>query len=254
MMHRNDKHLTDDHLTDEHLTDDQLTLVYYGEADAATGSHAQSCEACHRRYTALTEFMDAVRNAPAGDPGPHLEQRVWTAIGARVTETVERRRPRLSRFWLLGPGLAGSFAAVFFAGMFIQNRVDRAHPESFSPKSRERVLLITMGDHLDRSQIVLAELANAPESGKTDISAEQQLASRLLGENRLLRQAAQHSGDTNDANLLDQLERVLIDVANSPAEVSGSDLKDLQDRIAAQGLLFKVRVVSAADREKGMKL
>jgi hypothetical protein len=132
--------------------------------------------------------------------------------------------------------------------------VDRSHPEAFSPKSRERVLLITMGDHLDRSQIVLAELANAPESGKTDISAEQQLATRLLGENRLLRQTAQHVGDASDAALLDQLERVLLDIAHSPTEVSSGELKDLQDRIEAQGLLFKVRVVSAADRQKGMKL
>ena len=111
-----------------------------------------------------------------------------------------------------------------------------------------------MGDHLDRSQIVLAELANAPESGKTDISSEQQLASRLIGENRLLRQTAQYSGDASDAALLDQLERVLLDIAHSPTQVSSGELKDLQDRIESQGLLFKVRIVGAADRQKGLKL
>jgi len=240
----------------KHLTDDQLTLVYYAEASTEERAHAGSCDACARRLATLAEFMDAVRAVPAADPGPEWEQRLWSAIRPRVNETLERRGSRSwSRLWLLGPALAATSAAVFFAGMYTQNRVDRAHPESFSPKSRQRVLLITLGDHLDRSQIVLAELANAPESGsQTDISAEQQLASHLLGENRLLRQAAQHSGDASDAVLLDQLERVLLDVANSPKEVSSTELKDLQDRIAAQGLLFKVRVVSAADREKGMKL
>jgi hypothetical protein len=237
-----------------HLTDDQLTLLYYNEASAEERSHAVSCEHCRLRFAALAQFMDAVRDVPVADPRPQWEQRLWPAIAPRVAEALTRRKPLWSRLYVMAPALAAVFAAVFFAGMYTQNRFDRNHPESFSPKSRERVLLITMGDHLDRSQIVLAELANAPESGKTDISSEQQLATRLLGENRLLRQTAQHVGDASDAALLDQLERVLLDIAHSPAEVSSSELKDLQDRIEAQGLLFKVRIVSAADRQKGMKL
>jgi hypothetical protein len=238
----------------KHLTDNQLTLLYYNEASTDEHSHAASCEACRLRFADFAQFMDAMRDVPAASPRPQWEKRLWSEIEPRVAEALMPRRPLWARLYVMGPALAAVCAAVFFAGMYTQNRFDRSHPESFSPKSRERVLLITMGDHLDRSQIVLAELANAPESGKTDISSEQQLAARLLGENRLLRQTAQHVGDASDAALLDQLERVLLDIAHSPAEVSSSELKDLQDRIEAQGLLFKVRVVSAADRQKGMKL
>jgi hypothetical protein len=237
-----------------HLTDDRLTLLYYNEAGAEERSHAVSCEHCRVRFADFAQFMDAMRDVPVADPRAQWEQRLWPAIAPRVTTALKPRKPLWSRFYIMGPALAAVCAAVFIAGMYTQNRVDRNHPEAFSPRSRERVLLITMGDHLDRSQIVLAELANAPESGKTDISSEQQLATRLLGENRLLRQTAQHVGDTSDAALLDQLERVLLDIAHAPTEVSSGELKDLQDRIEAQGLLFKVRVVSAADRQKGMKL
>lgn len=244
-----------------HLTDDQLVLLYYGEAAGREKAHADSCHECNARLASLAEFMDAVRNVPAAVPNPNYEQRLWSAIEARAGKALARRERGWAswpRFWLIGPamtvGLTAVLAAVFFAGMYTQNRVDRSHPEAFSPKSRQRVLLITLGDHLDRSQIVLAELANAPEGGNTNIAAEQELASRLLGENRLLRQTAQHAGDSSDAALLDQLERVLLDIAHSPPEVSPGELKDLQNRIEAQGLLFKVRVVSAADREKGMKL
>ena len=237
-----------------HLTDDQLTLLYYGEAGTGERLHADSCDECRTRLAGLAFFMDAMRDIPAGDPSHAWEQRLWPTIASPVAEILGRRNRGWSRFWLLGPGLAAAFAIVFFAGMYTQNRVDRSHPEAFSPKSRQRVLLITLGDHLERSQIVLAELANAPESRTTDISSEQLLATRLIDENRLLRQTAQHVGDSSDAALLDQLERVLLDIAHSPTEVSSSELKDLQDRIEAQGLLFKVRVVSAAYREKGMKL
>ena len=237
-----------------HLTEDQLTLLYYGEAGDVEASHAAACEPCRARLASLAQFMDAVRSVPVSDPRAEWQQRLWPAIAPQVAEALGRRRSGWSRLWLLGPGRAAALAVVFFSGMYLQNRIDRSHPEAFSPKSRERVLLITMGDHLDRSQIVLAELANAPESGKTDISSEQQLASRLIGENRLLRQTAQYSGDASDAALLDQLERVLLDIAHSPTQVSSGELKDLQDRIESQGLLFKVRIVGAADRQKGLKL
>ena len=45
------------------------------------------------------------------------------------------------------------------------------------------------------------------------------------------------------ASVLDELERVLLDVAHSPKEVSAAQLETMQERIAAKGILFKVRVV-----------
>ena len=38
-------------------------------------------------------------------------------------------------------------------------------------------------------------------------------------------------------------ERVLLDVAHSPGEVTPAQLDEMQQRIAARGILFKVRVV-----------
>jgi hypothetical protein len=237
-----------------HLTDDQLTLLYYGEDAAAERAHADSCDACRTRLSHLAQFMDALRAVPVAERAPDWDRRLWNALSPEVSRVLTPQPRRPFRLWVFVPALATALAVVFFAGMYLQHRVDLNHPEAFSPNSRERVLLIALGDHLDRSQIVLAELAHAPDQGSTDISAEQQLAARLLGENRLLRQTARHAGDSSDAALLEQLERVLLDIAHAPTEVSSRELKELQDRIAAQGLLFKVRVVSGTAREKGMKL
>ena len=62
-----------------------------------------------------------------------------------------------------------------------------------------------MGEHLDRSQIVLAELVNATP-GTFDPGEERTRARELLSENRLLRQTATHTGDLSDAALLDELD------------------------------------------------
>jgi len=41
----------------------------------------------------------------------------------------------------------------------------------------------------------------------------------------------------------DELERVLLDVAHSPGEVTPAQLENIRQRIASRGILFKVRVV-----------
>ena len=59
----------------------------------------------------------------------------------------------------------------------------------------------------------------------------------------MYRQTALEGGDKAMASTLDELERVLMDVANSPAEVTPAQFEAIQKRIAQQGILLKVRVV-----------
>ncbi len=115
------------------------------------------------------------------------------------------------------------------------------------------MLLVALSNHLERSQILLTELANASGTDG-DWSGERERARDLVDENRLLRQTALHAGDRGYAALLDDLERVLLDVANSPAELAPDRLENLQQRIEDEGLLFKVRVTSTDARRKEQKL
>ena len=69
-------------------------------------------------------------------------------------------------------------------------------------------------------------------------------AEDLLQENRLYRQTAMQDGDAGLASVLDELERVLLDVAHSPEQVTPAQLEAIQKKIEARGILFKVRVVN----------
>jgi hypothetical protein len=118
-------------------------------------------------------------------------------------------------------------------------------------QTRERVLLVAVGDHLDRAQMVLLEISNAePEGKETDISHEQQRAEQLLTANRLYRQTAQHTGDAAVSSVLDELEPVLMEIAHSPSNVSKPELEELRKHIEARGLLLKVRVLDSTVRQK----
>jgi hypothetical protein len=142
--------------------------------------------------------------------------------------------------------MAALLVTAFLAGRVSQRR----QMPVLSAPVRERILLVAVGEHLERSQMILVELVNNESKGPVDISAEQQRAEDLVSENRLYRQAALKSGDRAVSSVLDELERVLLDIAHSPSKLDAAGLKQIRQCIESQGILFKIRVVSTNLRER----
>lgn len=220
-----------------HPSEEQFVLYYYGEA-AEIGSHMDGCEACRATYQALQRVLNTVDSFPVPERAADYEDRVWASIEGRV-----RAKRRLA--WRLRPWLAAAAMAVIVVSAFLAGRAWRqpAPVRVADGGVRERVLLVAVGDHLERSQTVLAELANAgTPTGKLDISYERQAAEDLVESNRLYRQTASASGDVATESLLDELEPVLLEIAHSPTELSAGELKSLRSQIEDRGILFKVKV------------
>ena len=79
---------------------------------------------------------------------------------------------------------------------------------------------------------------------RPDIGSEQSRARDLVAANRLYRQTAVQAGDEGEiGDLLDELERVLLEIANAPPDAARGDLDALRAHIEQRGLLFRVRVV-----------
>ena len=243
-----------------HLQDDDLVLHYYGEMtdpqEAQTSAHLGQCTACHANYRRLQQVLAAVDEAAfAGAEVPDgFERIVW----ARLEPALPPARKGLLSWFMFSPARLAWAAVIvalvtgaFFAGRLMPRAPETAGPTQASAEQvRERILLVDLGDHLDRSQMVLVELVNAESGGKVDISGERARAEQLVSSNRLYRQTAVDTGDANVVALLDELERVLVDVAASPETMSSQDLDDVRRRIESQGLLFRVRVVSSEVRER----
>jgi len=98
--------------------------------------------------------------------------------------------------------------------------------------------------------MVLIELSNANPKGSLDISAEQERAGDLVTETRLYRQTAARTGDTQITGVLDELERVLVDITHAPSNMTPSQLQELRQRLEAQGILFKIRVLGSNVRNQ----
>jgi hypothetical protein len=148
--------------------------------------------------------------------------------------------------------MAGLLVTAFVAGRFYtpNQTVDRQKVAKDDGQGSERVLRAAVGDYLERSQMVLVELVNADPKSKMDISDEKERADDLVTETRLYRQTATRTGDTRIAALLDELERVLVDIRNSPSEVTPQELDGFRKRLESDGILFKIRVLGSNVRNQ----
>lgn len=239
-----------------HIGEEQLVLFYYGESSegAAIENHLLECELCRDEFRALQRVLNTVDSAPVPERGVEYGSDVWQRIEKRIPR---RSRRSFVHWWIWAPAMAVLVIGAFLAGR-VSSRGERGAAATTAAvsneKIRERILLVAVGDHLERSQMVLAELSNAPEGkGKLDISDERQMAADLLDDNRLYRQTASSTGDKGVASVLDELENVLLEIAHSPSEVSNQQLDDLRQQIQDQGLLFKVRVLGSQVREQESK-
>jgi hypothetical protein len=233
-----------------HPTEEQLIAYRDGEADGRDGiaAHVKDCGGCRAELERIEAVLRALSDFPVPDPGEDYERRVWQKLAPKLPE----KRARWWEMWLEPRRLVtvGALATVVL-GAFVLGRMTKrpeaAVPMASTEQVRERILVVAVGEHLGRSEMMLVELANAePQEGKkklVNISAEQRRAGDLLEENRLYRQTAMQQGDAALASVLDELERVLVDVAHSPGEITPAQLESIQKRIEARGLLFKVRVV-----------
>jgi hypothetical protein len=232
----------------QQVVDDDLILHLYGEAPEPVEQHLTECGECRARYQGLQRVMNIV-DIPVPERPTDYEQQVWDrlapAIGLR-----KRWSWVTPRKWVSAFVLASALLAAFLAGRYSPRPGGIDAIDTAKSPVRERVLIVAVGDHLERSQMVLAELVNAdPESTDLNIEGERDLAENLLNENRLYRQTASAAGDTGIATLLDDLERVLLEIARSPGTISTEQLKGIRERVEQQGLLFKIRVVGSRLRD-----
>jgi hypothetical protein len=244
-----------------HLTDDELILHYYGETEAPqepqVSSHLEACGLCRGEYARLQRVLGVIdERTVAVEPHASFERTMW----ARLEPNLRPAQRRWLSWLFMSPaplGLAAAVvvlvAAAFFAGRALSPAPassPAAAAASAAPEEiRERILLTDLGQHLDRSQMALVELVSAGDDASS-LASERSRAELLVADTRLYRQTAEETGDVALSELLDEIERVLTEVAASPESGSSADLSDVRQRIESRDLLFKVRVVSSAIRER----
>jgi hypothetical protein len=247
-----------------HLTDNELVALYYDKADEPGIQefevHLAGCPQCQQKLKRFSHFLDTI-HIPVPEPPDDYESQVWQRLRPRLPD--KTRGSWLGWFrqseWVAAVAVSLVVLIAFTIGRWFERNVEfqssntaipAASTEANLTAARERALLLAVGGHLERAQIMLIELANTSPSVATDISAAQETARTLLPDNRLYRETANQLADMQTATLLDELERLLLDLSHRPSTVSMTDFDDIRDRIEAQGLLFKVRIAGSQLRTR----
>lgn len=218
-----------------HPSQEDLTLYYYGESEGDLAGHLEDCQTCRRRMEALSQMLGSIGAQAPPHRGDDYAMRVW-----------EKLQPQLEpkrRFWFSGwpqwvapvAGFACLFVAVFLAGRLVGPDMKT---ETVLVQGGQRVFDQIFKQHLDQLQMFWLDV------GSQQPAREQRVAAReLVSANRLYRNVAHQQGQDALVSFLDDLEIVMLEIANNPelsAEMDEASVRQLEDRTE---ILFKINVL-----------
>jgi hypothetical protein len=234
-----------------HFNEEALIEYHYGESasSAEIAHHLRECSDCARSYAAIMRDLAEISAPSTPIRDAEYSSQVWDSVRGSLRAYPESRKRSWSSL-LPGQqwkGFAAAavcllvIAAAFFAGRSWEHSKKQGKDTASNNGGRQRVVLLVVGDHLERSERLLVELRHADSEMEAPLQAE---ARELLSDNRLYRESVkQGGGDPTLVSALDHLERVLIEVSNEPAGLTQVRLDELQKEMNTDGLLFEVRVL-----------
>jgi hypothetical protein len=230
-----------------HISEDDLILHYYREADPGRVKHLAECPGCQREFEQLSGMLSGIALPEPPPRGEDYGAQMWSRIHYALNE----RKPAMPRWalfsrWPAVATIAILIAIAFAAGRYTSRPSGNPSAEFLAtPNNRQlpqKVLVVALGDYLDRSEMLLVEVTHADRPADLDLNAQRRYASELVAMNRLYRQTAQRIGDRDTDALLDQLERVLMQLEHVPQGATAADIQQWRQEIESGGLLFRVRV------------
>lgn len=244
-----------------HVEEELLIAFVLDEAEPGTRAvvdvHLAACEPCRKEAENLRRVLRAAASDAVPARGEGYGAEVWARIEPHLPPVAARRPPwSQPRAWLAAAAVALLAVSAFVTGRWTSTP---AGPHGGAAESRigldarairERVVLAAVGDHVERAERTLLELTHASNTSTVDISAEQAWARQLLDANRLYRQSLQDVSSPALADLLDELEPILLELVNSPSRLTRSEVEALQSRVEERSLLFKLRMTGAQMRAR----
>jgi hypothetical protein len=240
----------------KHLSEDEFIEQYYGEATSEAVAHLKACRECAAHYAKFSRSMDAIDPAAVPQRSADYGDRVWEKLSPGLIP-YQKKASRWHGWagWRAATLLVGCtmvLAIVFLGGRYWERITTKKGTIAGTPQATQRVVLVVLTDHLDRTERLLVQLEHTGSNDQADNAQLQSEARELLASNRLYRATASNGGDPQLAGALDRLEGVLAEVANDP-NLSAADIERVRNDMNTKGILFEIRVLRArsTDQESG---
>lgn len=220
--------------------------------------HLGECTHCAGELEQLKQVLHSLPG-PVSRPSARRTDEFWSTFVSRVEQRIGQKRGIRSvpvfdvlRSWLSfhRPAVATTGLAVAAAGI-VASLVLMKVPDVRQPREQivEQLPAVDeqserVGQYFRRSKSLLIGLANkkSPEGMPVDLSLERQVSRQLVEEARQLREQPLDPGATQ---LMGEMERILIELANAENNDVRSNMDLLRSGIREENLLFKVRMAEA---------
>lgn len=226
--------------------DERVTLYYYGELAAhereAFERHLKGCPACAASLAELHAMRAALASRGRAAPPADFTARLMSRLDSNgaVAAFARPRRTRLAWAWL---PLAALLVIGIALGLVWQRRALGPAEPAAELQATDARLDAAAERHFERAKLVVLGLAmKDAASGAGDWAYERELAASLLPDTRLFRLAAAERGDARLADLLGDLETVLLQTSMS-VEPGAPELQRIQRAIRRRDLLVRMELI-----------
>jgi hypothetical protein len=231
------------------------------ESDRAIIEHHLSlCERCRKECEEIREVIQILPE-PGHRPSNELPEEYWSEFARGILDAVpahRRGRPGVTHplSKLLAPfgTISRRFVPVFatllillgagYLSWKLSSPPDEPHDSVLRVTGEEGVYVPEdrFGQYLRKSKVLLVGMTNmpAPEGVEMDVTQERRLSRELIREARYLRRAALL--DLRSTLLIEDLDKILITLANTRQRENRSELELLRGGIRRENLLFKIRM------------
>jgi hypothetical protein len=246
---------------DETLLQAWLDRELSPAAARAFRSHLAVCDGCAARLREAEEVLSLIGTACQSDSG----EPVPTArLRARIEEGLVAPPPAAGAGHLmLFPRWGIAAAAVVMVGILgvLAAWLGTAPVNRFENESARDVVRETPSTpdaarhvtrlesqtsrHLERAQLLLRSVRNTQAVSASELHYERTLSRELVIRNRLLRRRAEQQQDAATAEVLAQVEPLLVDIANLPDHAADGDIAVLRSLIRTHGIIAELRLYAS---------
>jgi negative regulator of sigma E activity len=196
-----------------------------GNTNVAQLQKTKAVEQPTVEHTATPKPAPTTSPAPSATPTP----------AAPSPAKAPRLRPRRSE-------------PVLPEGTFASNGSQRT-TTNVKPDVRSADTQTLMAMHFEKSELLLRAFRNVrpDEPGSaTEVEYEKKQAKQLVLQNMMLRREADTAGDVQVASLLENLEPILLDIANLPRKPAADEIEVIKERVERKNIVALLQVNSTA--------
>jgi hypothetical protein len=248
-----------------------LAAKLFGDLDsgeqARLEEHLATCDSCREQLAAFQQVVSGIGRPTRPDMPQHFWDGYWHRLiermdkeSAPVHSFWEKVREFFSTKWSWGWQVAAA-ASLLVLGMVIGQYLSMKDASVEIVTTQPSPTIMTAHDAnartaqlLERSKILLIGIVNDDfdAARSSDLARQRKVSRSLLQETRALQADLSSSPDRRLQQLLQQLEPVLVQIANLEIEHDLSSVDLVRDGIDREGLLLKINIeelVRAAQKQ-----